>query len=276
MNATVFVDREQQYKRFKDLSTDAEKDTLIVEMLRESTEFEDKNTQIEVAFGNWQKIQKEKVVSSIINYLVLMRLIKHINEDEIQVGIRPVSNKFEIWVICKNKDFSILDSIFELYQSVKGTLPRPVEFVFVSEEQFVGKDNVKFSAYIQFYSMDVYTRHINQFQHNKDFLNYGISNERKKFSDWEITVNFYAAVHLIEAVMSSECGINEIRTHDERQDKMEENREVFSPVLTLYFKLKTLARTARYCGIVDVNEKDSRQAQTYLEDIEFGLRKYIR
>ena len=124
--------------------------------------------------------------------------------------------------------------------------------------------------------MDAYTSHYNQYQHNKRFISFGISNTKEKFYDWEITANFYAAIHLIEAILYSEYGINEIKTHDERKEMMDDHPETFSGISSKYFSLKTLARTARYNGIVEVSEKDSAQAQTCLEDIELEMNKYIR
>ena len=149
MNTTVFVNKEEQYRKFKDLSTDAEKDALIIGILRDNPDFDEKDSQIETVFGEWQRIQKRKYTVPFFNYLVLMRYIKLINEDEIKVGMRPLSNnRFEIWVICKNKDYSILDRVYEIYQCISKELPRPVEFVFVSEEQFIGKESINFPLFI--------------------------------------------------------------------------------------------------------------------------------
>ncbi len=124
--------------------------------------------------------------------------------------------------------------------------------------------------------MDVYETHINQFNHNKKFLSFGISNQKESFHDWEITVTFYAAIHLIEAILSSECSINQVHSHEDRDTKINDNYAVFGSIRKDYFFLKTLAWTARYSGYVNVSPDDSKQAQERLENIQFELRQYIK
>lgn len=47
----------------------------------------------------------------------------------------------------------------------------------------------------------IYNTHIEQMNHNKNFISFGISNSKESFLDWEIVAYFYTAVHLIEAVL---------------------------------------------------------------------------
>lgn len=125
--------------------------------------------------------------------------------------------------------------------------------------------------------MDKYDSHISQYNHNKNFLSFGISNTRGPFYDWEITVNFYAVIHLIEAILYKECQITDISTHEERQSYINENPDVFTnSVRKAYFKLKSLARTARYSGYLQVTEKQSEIAQTQRENIESEMKKYMK
>ncbi len=138
------VSKEEQYRQLKAFSSDAEKDSLILDILCESSEYEDKEAQVENAFGNWQTIQKRKVILPAFNYLVLARSIKGIDPEAIRVGMRFFSQKLEIWVICKEKDYSIIDKIYDIYESMRNQLPRPVAFVFIGEDQFIGRQNVSF------------------------------------------------------------------------------------------------------------------------------------
>lgn len=125
--------------------------------------------------------------------------------------------------------------------------------------------------------MDLYDNHINQFNHNKRFLSFGISNTKESFHDWEITVNFYAVIHLIEAILYKECKATSICTHEDRNNYISANPNVFNNnVRKDYFALQTLARTARYSGYLDVTEKDSLEAQTRRESIEGEMAKYLK
>lgn len=125
--------------------------------------------------------------------------------------------------------------------------------------------------------MDSYDAHINQFNHNKNFLKFGISNNKESFHDWEITVNFYAAIHLIEAILLKQCSVKNINNHDERKYYIETNPNIFKQnVKRDYFALCSLARTARYSGVLQVTERDSEEAQTRLENIESEMSKYMK
>lgn len=125
-------------------------------------------------------------------------------------------------------------------------------------------------------STDVYNIHYNQYLHNKNFISKGINNQCENFYDWEITVDFYAAIHLIEAVLSLQCGIHEVCTHQDRSRYLNNNNTVFSRrLITKYNSLQSISRTARYRGATMVDEDGSLQAQNLLEDIEFELKSYI-
>lgn len=122
--------------------------------------------------------------------------------------------------------------------------------------------------------MDVFDTHKAQYEHNKRFVKFGITNSNGSFYDWEVTAFFYAAVHLIEAVLFKEYSVINIRTHEERRDYIE-TKPAFNSIKKDYFKLISLSHTARYSGYIEINEDDSYKAQSYLENIESGLSKYI-
>lgn len=124
--------------------------------------------------------------------------------------------------------------------------------------------------------MDIFETHMSQYRHNKNFNSFGISNQKESFHDWEVTVSFYAAVHLIEAVLYKKCSVSEINTHDERLEYLQNNKTIFGGIERAYFKLKNLSRTARYSGYINISSEDSYLAQTCLEDIESELIRHTK
>lgn len=77
-------------------------------------------------------------------YLALAKNIKNINKDEITVGIRDLLDKYEYWIICKKKKYDMLDTVYDLYTEMSCLLPKPINFIFVEERQFIGKENIDF------------------------------------------------------------------------------------------------------------------------------------
>ena len=125
-------------------------------------------------------------------------------------------------------------------------------------------------------STKAYDIHYNQYLHNKRFISLGMNNNLEKFYDWEITVTFYAMIHLVEAVLYSQCGVCEIHNHEDRSNSIKDNPKIFSKRFRLlYESLQSMARTARYQGITEVEESDSKNAQRCLEDIELELGSYL-
>ena len=123
--------------------------------------------------------------------------------------------------------------------------------------------------------MDNVELHLNQYKHNKNFISYGISNTKEKFCDWEVTVYFYATIHLVEAVMCKKIENVEIKSHEDRRRLMYSHKETFGTSQNSYRMLYDLARTARYNGITKITDIDVYQAQSYFEDVEQKLLKYI-
>lgn len=122
----------------------------------------------------------------------------------------------------------------------------------------------------------IYNTHIEQMNHNKNFISFGISNSKESFLDWEIVAYFYTAVHLIEAVLCKECGIVSVNSHQERKEYICDFTNVFShQVQRDYIKLIALAHKARYTGFAVVSEQDGRNAQMWLENMEFALSTYV-
>ena len=68
--------------------------------------------------------------------------IKNTDKNNLHVATRFIGNKIEIWIIAKNKDFSILDKVYDI--NSKYVFNSVINYIFVSEEQFVGKETIKF------------------------------------------------------------------------------------------------------------------------------------
>ena len=148
MSTNVAVSQSEQYRQLKGYSSVAEKDILIQELLQENTSFDNKEDQVKQVFGKWRKIQISKFADSVVPefYNILLALqIKSLDPEGIRIGIRTVAGKCEYWVICKKKDYSLLDQIYDIYESLSDKLFQSVDFVFISEEQFIGKDIIEFS-----------------------------------------------------------------------------------------------------------------------------------
>ena len=87
------------------------------------------------------------------------------------------------------------------------------------------------------------TDHILQAKHNEDF--YQVI-DKKLYSDWAMTVLFYAALHYIDAFLDR-VGIDP-GGHQER-DKLVQNRKELCPIWHQYKFLKNRSINARYyCG----------------------------
>lgn len=89
------------------------------------------------------------IKDNFVFYIALkdkLKFIKEIAPLNFTVGYRQMSetNEVEYWVICKEKDYSLLDKISELCIEYENKLPFRVGIVFTSIKQFVGKDIVTF------------------------------------------------------------------------------------------------------------------------------------
>lgn len=120
--------------------------------------------------------------------------------------------------------------------------------------------------------------HLKQFEHNKNFIKYRISDyKNESFHDWEITVTFYAVIHLIEAVLSNCCKVENVLNHENRFSEMCNNPRIFDKrIMMMYTSLKNLSNAARYNGVAYVEINDAKKAQEYLEDLEIALITYLK
>ncbi len=82
-----------------------------------------------------------------------------------------------------------------------------------------------------------------QVRHNLTFLR-SFYEPTTPYTDWAVTVAFYTAVHAVEATLAQQ-GFHS-RTHTERRSHV---RRLFPHIWTLYYRLDTFSRQARYEGI---------------------------
>lgn len=123
--------------------------------------------------------------------------------------------------------------------------------------------------------MPDFNTHICKYQHNKNFVSFGINNKKETFDDWEIVADFYACIHLIEAILYKEFS-EDADSHKDRWEKMTSHPIIFnSKLIKFYGSLKLLAWTARYKGMIETESEDALKAQEYLESIESELSQYI-
>ena len=91
--------------------------------------------------------------------------------------------------------------------------------------------------------------HLEQYQHNKDFLENGIS-DTNKFADWAVTATFYCAVHIVEAALA------DMQIHsDNHYERGQKIRKYFCRKLQICYKdLYSRSMTSRYSCITQTSE----------------------
>lgn len=113
------------------------------------------------------------------------------------------------------------------------------------------------------------SKHIDQYRHNKAFLDNGIR-DKNEFSDWAVTVTFYCGIHLIEAMLAR-TGHNP-KNHSERRDMLKyiPNRNDFQDE---YLDLYNLSRQARY-DCITIGKDQIFAAQVDLDAICSSYRRH--
>lgn len=123
--------------------------------------------------------------------------------------------------------------------------------------------------------MQDFEQHLEKYRHNKDFVRYGLNPSKVNCDDWEIVADYYACIHLIEAVLHKECG-QDVINHDKRIQVMYDYPHIFKGCIMSWYKdLSSLALTARYKYLSFLEPTDAKHAQELLERIEFELKDYI-
>ena len=116
--------------------------------------------------------------------------------------------------------------------------------------------------------------HVAKYQHNMNFLRFGISNVKFQFYDWEVVAHFYAALHIIETVLAERWDEHS-DDHNSRRELMLDHPEVFTrECFRMYSSLKAAANRARY-DTVETTSEDVRDAQKDMEYIAEIFHAYL-
>lgn len=113
------------------------------------------------------------------------------------------------------------------------------------------------------------SKHLDQYEHNKNFLNKGIK-DPDKYSDWTVTVTFYCGVHLIEAMLAK-VGYDS-RDHSDRRVNLKQIPNV-NDFQDEYLHLYSLSRQARY-DCTKVGCDDLLDAQIDLDAIHSAYNNF--
>ena len=118
-------------------------------------------------------------------------------------------------------------------------------------------------------------------EHNKEFLSICRANNPKDhkgvyYYDWEIVVEFYACVHLVEAVLKKKFDIDSV-DHNKRREFMEKNKDIFTDdVMESYTALLEYSHQARYKPLTYSTKKKAYDAQLCMDALEANLCKYLK
>lgn len=96
--------------------------------------------------------------------------------------------------------------------------------------------------------------HINQAQHNEAFYQ---TIDRAAYSDWAVTVTFYAALHYVDAFLATQAGGIHPGSHGVR-DPLVQRVAQLRPLWNHYHRLKNRSRNARYNATRFTNEEVKR------------------
>ena len=114
--------------------------------------------------------------------------------------------------------------------------------------------------------MASFVEHINQAKSNLDFLDL-VSNKVQSHWDWQVTVSFYTAVHLINAHIATKSN-QHYRSHELVNNAINPFNQTSITKLpeelyTSYMKLQNLSRRARYLCHDDPRNHDKKGFLTY-------------
>ena len=101
--------------------------------------------------------------------------------------------------------------------------------------------------------------HKKKADHNQSFLT---SIDSKRYSDWVVTVGFYKAVHVVEALFATIGKHSD--NHRDRHDKLKRD---YPEIWLHYLPLYTLSRRARY-KVNGIVEQTMQYALARLEKVE--------
>ncbi len=116
--------------------------------------------------------------------------------------------------------------------------------------------------------------HLQKYFHDRDCYAHGFPGGKWDFSDWKVVTLFYAALHLVEAVLADACELHG-KNHQDREQLMRDHADLFSnDSRRTYNKLRSLSHKARYES-VSVSAAEVGIAQDNLENLALTYRPYI-
>lgn len=124
--------------------------------------------------------------------------------------------------------------------------------------------------------MASFDEHINQAKSNLKFLTE--TNSRKNVHwDWQVTVAFYSALHIVNAHLAQAAGLH-YRTHEDVKNALNPNRpmsitKVNEEIYLCYVKLEGLSRRARYLCHDDPKNLTTVSHFTYDRHFTKAIRK---
>jgi len=91
--------------------------------------------------------------------------------------------------------------------------------------------------------------HVSHAKHNLEFLS-GINHSHNGYFDWQVTVSYYTALHLINSHIAKQSNMH-FRTHYDTKNAINPfgsfvNTRLPENIYTSYIKLEILSRRARY------------------------------
>jgi hypothetical protein len=110
--------------------------------------------------------------------------------------------------------------------------------------------------------------HVERAEHN-EFL---IKTLNNPFWDWAVTATFYAALHYIEAYLSTRPYHSS--NHEKRDNKIQTDSNL-KPLWSVYRELKNESKDARYQPEVVFGQADVLRVATHLEVIKRTLKPLI-
>ncbi len=111
--------------------------------------------------------------------------------------------------------------------------------------------------------------HLAKVRSNKSILNHIGNAEATQFPDWYVTITFYTAVHIVEAIIYQEKNSHS-KDHDDREKQLMKIPVLDRSFLTAYRTLYQQSKQARYMTNkkFTMNHDDCKDALHNLETIE--------
>ena len=115
--------------------------------------------------------------------------------------------------------------------------------------------------------------HLDQWRHNRRL----VAQIPRAFPDWIVTVTFYAALHIVDALLASDT-VRGITSHDARNRVLQTTNR-YNFIWLRYGQLYMLSRTVRYLAEptkwVSVEDIQSKVFPRYLYPIEQSVEKLL-